>query len=142
MNPGPLDKASPVEKCVLGALRVDSGNFYRYVQVVDQDGEEGTVYTPAGKWIVTADRHGGSSKGTKCVGVGVGKIPKGYYGWILVSGPGVVKSDGSIKAGDFLMVNRMDQWGDTISPTKKEQVFGVATTNSASNKVKALVSCL
>lgn len=116
----------------LGETRFDRlGNKYRYVQFKD------AVTYAAGQalevanitWTaVTNDRSGGSAIGTQTSfgGVCLGVPTTAYYGWVQVGGVATVLGDGSVAAGEAVVLHSVDGEADTMAAGEEHQVFGVA----------------
>lgn len=133
----------------LGTVAWDNaGNAFRYVQNNTADGiaiADGTcVYPTASEGVVSPDYTGGNGVGALVVGVGVGDIPAGSYGWIQVSGyHDAVNTDGGVVAGDKLIGHTVDGQADTMAAGEEHLVFGVALTDdTAGNTVPAQIFCL
>lgn len=121
-----------------------------YVKVVDlavAAGDVLTVAAAANPWTVTKDRAGGSATaGHPVVGVAVGTISAGQFGFILVKGyhPSVKDTGGAVAAGDRLVADPVND-GSALSVAIPATIqaesypFAEALGNVAANVVPCLV---
>jgi hypothetical protein len=124
-------------KATLGSLATDnSGNIYRYVLLSATSACAATAGSvavmsdaTANSWDVTVDvsEQIGTATG-RAVGVFQNAVTAGYYGWVLVSGYGTVRTDNGVAAGDFLVPHSADHEADTMADGEEEQVFAQALT--------------
>lgn len=129
----------------LGETRFDkTGKKFRYVEFKDAvTYAAGHVCTPANiTWTaVTNDRAGGSSVATGFGGICMGAPTATLkYGWVQVGGVATVLGDGSVAAGDFVLVDTVDAQADTFADGEEEQVFGLAL--EADDATTKLFACL
>lgn len=141
-------------KCpALGSLVFYGGKWYRFVKhvnavtvVVGHCAE----FTNAACTNVTNDRAGGAATpiGTQtiCAGVYVSIPLENYYCFLQVSGVALVLGDGSVAAGEAVVVHSVDGQADTMAAGEEHQVFGKAmdaddTANDPLG-VSALFHCL
>lgn len=146
-----LDQSNTAAKFPLGILAMDQkGNIFRYVQNIEADSiaiADGTcVYGTTTPGVVSPDFTGGNGITTNVVGVGIGAIAAGSYGWIQVSGyHDAVKTDAGVAAGDFLVGHSVDGEADTMADGEEEQVFGqalAADTTTEPHSCPAWIKCL
>lgn len=139
----------------LGRIRWEQDKAYRYILVEDAAIANGDVveFSDTSGYEVTKDRSGGSSIGRVVVGVAIGTISDGYYGWIQVHGRHTaVKTDGSVAAGDNLVPHAsLDGRADTetngsTSTVTSGQVFARALAadsgTTSTGTCVAMISCL
>ena len=129
----------------LGETRFDNtGKKYRYVQFKD------AVTYAAGHCLdvantawtaVTNDRSGGSAIGTQTAfgGVCLGAPTQNSYGWVQVGGIATVLGDGSVAAGEAVVLHSVDGQADTMAAGEEHQVFGTAL--EADDATTALFAC-
>lgn len=151
MGEGGLSANDSTAKNTPGALAQDNqGNIYRYVRI-DPDSAcattEGSCLTfdvaSAASWELTPDVS--ADIGGRVVGVAQSAISTGNYGWVLVSGVGEVRTDGSVSAADFLVLHSADHEADTMADGEEEQVFGFALeadTGTEPHKALSYVYCI
>ena len=66
------------------------------------------------------------------MGVAISQISEGYYGWMQVGGVATVITDGSVAAGEALVLDSSNDGDvDTMADGEEEQVFGFATADDA-----------
>jgi len=127
-----LTSSSTSKQADLGSVIWDNvGNAYRYVQNIAADAiaiADGTCVYQTVTWgVVTPDIAGGSGLGDIVVGVGVGAIAAGSYGYVQVSGyHDKVKTDGTMAAGNFMMGSATDGEAIVMANGEEEAVFGQA----------------
>lgn len=119
-----------------------------YVQNLDLATTSGTVLTLASAtsaYTASGDRSGGSAVSIiKAVGVAVGAIGVGEYGWVMKQGTHLgVYTDGGVSANDPLVPHTVDGEADTMADGEEEQVFGwaLADDSAGTEIVAAYVNC-
>lgn len=146
-----LSVSDTAAKFPLGILAMDQkGNIFRYVQNIAADSiaiADGTcVYPTTTSGVVSPDFTGGNGVTGKVVGVGIGAIAAGSYGWIQVSGyHDAVKTDAGVGAGDALIGHTVDGEADTMADGEEEFVFGfalAADTTTEPHSCPAEIRCL
>lgn len=134
----------------VGTLLPDEdGNLYRYVQIQTADATDCAdgqcVYLrDAASWIVNSDQSA-TAGGGQVVGVGIGVITAGNYGWIMVAGiHDAVLTDGGVAAGDALIGHTVDGEADTMAAGEEHLVFGhaLATDAGSPESTQARIKCL
>jgi len=98
--------SSTTQQHDLGIIRFEGNKQYVYVQVIDGAVTAGAVLCMAddAETIVSPDVSGGSQiSGNIPVGVAVGSIASGSYGWLLVKGVTTVQTDGTADTGSALI---------------------------------------
>lgn len=135
----------------IGELAKDQlGNIYRYVQNIAADSiaiADGTcVYPTTTIGVVSPDFTGGNGLTGRVVGVGIGAIAAGSFGWVQVSGiHPAVKTDAGVSAGDALVGHTVDGEADTMADGEEEFVFGFALTADTATEPhssQAMLQCL
>jgi len=119
-----------------------------WVYNVDLATTAGSVLTLASAtsaYTVSGDRSGGSAvSAIKAVGVAVGAIGAGEYGYIMCEGthPGVY-TDGGVAADDPLVPHTVDGEADTMADGEEEQVFGwaLADDSGTTESCYAYINC-
>lgn len=148
---GGLTGSHTVAKATLGALhQSDDGSIYRYVQNIEADAiaiADGTcVYQTTTFGVVSPDFTGGNGVGSKVVGVGVGAIAAGEFGWVIVQGyHDAVKTDAGVAAGESLVGHSVDGEADTMAAGEEHLVFGfalTADTGTDPHSAPAIINCL
>lgn len=136
----------------LGAIRQESGKFYKYVQAVDlalANGDAVEIGSTAVDYKVTQDRAGGSSIGRVPAGVAIGTITANYYGWIQIKGVHTsVKSDGSVSKGEAVVPHASTNGtvdsaavGSTVAITA-QQALGFAMADDTTSRAVVYIDCL
>jgi hypothetical protein len=135
----------------LGVLRFEGNKTYRYVKVQGGAAVLGDVLCVASTTdgIVTMDINGGGILAPMCMGIAVGAIASGSYGWILKQGIVVVQCDGGVSAGDPLIPSAntsSDGHADTAvaasdAANTEYQVFGFALTADAGSADGDTATC-
>lgn len=130
----------------------DRYGIFRYFLAEDANIVDGNVllFGAADGSKGTIDFAGGAGIGTKVLGVAVGSVTDGQYGFALVYGyHDAIKTNGDddIAAGDYLVADTAipnDGTCDTMADGEEEQVFGyaLAADVDASNTVAGHVNCL
>jgi hypothetical protein len=125
----------------LGVLRYDGNKTYRYVLMQGGAAVLGDVLCVASTadGVVTNDVNGGGVLAKMCMGVAIGAIASGSYGWIQKQGICVVQCDGGVAAGDPLIPSAntsSDGHADTAvaasdAANTEYLVFGFALTADA-----------
>ena len=148
-NPADSDHSTPKE--TLGALVSAIHNgvpcVFRYVKIVDLAVADGDCVMPASTstWNVTQDIAGGSALFTgHCVGVAVGTITAGNYGYVMVRGiHDNLFVEGTAAAGSSLIgPDAADGRAEVMAAGEEDQVFGVALAADVSNYTQAIINCL
>ena len=147
---GGLTGSSTTQLMNLGDLVKDTeGNIYRYVQIHTADAQavtDGEVLylRSTSSFIVSPDMS--AMLGVRPVGVAIGAIAAGSYGFMLVSGfHDAVWTDGAVSEGDALVGHSTDGEADTFADGEEEQAFAMALaadTTTDQHTVAALVYCL
>lgn len=126
----------------------ENGNTYRWVEFVDQDAAVSEVVYPATTDLtqVTTDYTGGSATAAKVCGVTVATavdISVAKYGFVQISGSRLVRTDGSVSAGEALVGHTVDGEADTMADGEEELVFGFAleTDSGSPTTSRAMLNC-
>lgn len=117
----------------LGEVCYYGGNFYRFVKhvnavtvVVGHSAE----FTNVACTNVTNDRAGGAATpiGTQllCAGIYISIPAANEYCFLQVSGIALVLGDGSVAAGEAVILHSVDGQADTMAAGEEHQVFGYA----------------
>lgn len=95
----------------------------------------GTTFTQA-----TCDRDETGFLVARPAGVAVGTtVTTAYYGFAQVSGIAItsIRSDGSVTAGDYLVVHTADDEADTMAAGEEEQIFAISGVADGANDLGA-----
>lgn len=124
-------------KAKLGGLyETADGKVWRYVKVVGTAGS--VIAGDACVWANTADGYSvtiiAASALTvvgvaRCAGVAQASITTGQYGYVLVRGIGTARGDGSVAAGEFIVVDGATSPArnfDTLAAGEEQGVCGQA----------------
>lgn len=133
----------PVPVATLGGTYEYNGNLYKYVQFKDAVAYlAGHVvsWANATGTAVTNDRSGGSAlAGTIPAGVACRVMTQNYYGFIQVTGLATLYGDGSIAAGDVVVLDTgTDGYCDTMASTEESLIVGTALADDGPTFLCAL----
>lgn len=109
-----------------------SGRYaaYKYVQFLDAVAYiRGHVcaWGNATGTAVTNDRSGGSNVGIRTAGICLRVMTQNYYGFVQVAGIGLCLGDGSVAAGESVVLDTgVDGGADTMAAGEEDEVFGMA----------------
>lgn len=135
----------------LGMLYFDfsTGKGYRYVEADGACINDTIAAKESLSWMddgfeVTNDVSAGLGVAAPA-GVAIAAIPEGYFGWIQVSGQAEMIGDGSVAAGECVVLDAVDGGVDTMAAGEEHQVFAIAleadaaTTNYFTGMLRGLV---
>lgn len=135
----------------LGGFRFDGGKIYKYVQFQDSiSAAEGApvIYDGTSSYKVTVDQDAGAGTGS-VAGVALTNNTEGYYGWIQLHGPAVVKITDYISTGRALIVSGTDLFwsaADLTSAAVDVVLRGACalqdSATDANSTITAMIKCL
>lgn len=133
----------------VGVLAMDGlGNVYRYVLINAADAidcaDGQVVYMQStSTYDVSADQS--AALGARPIGVGIGEITAGQYGWVMVAGiHDAILTDGGVAVGEFLIGHTVDGEVDTMAAGEEHLVIGQAlsTDSGSPESTPAKIYCL
>lgn len=134
-----VEIGSKDDKWTLGRLYTYQGDLWRCVKYLDgvtYKAGQALSWADATLAYVTNDRSGGSAIGTETNPAGLCPrvMTQNYKGFMRVSGLGLCEGDGSVAAGEAVVLHSADGQADTMAAGEEHQVFGVAQdADSTSN---------
>ena len=127
-----LTNADTEAKYPLGTVYFDpkTGNAYRYVKAAaaltnDTIAAKESLSYADNAFTVTNDISAGLGV-VAPAGVAISAIGEGKYGWIQVSGKAVLVGDGSVAAGEAVVLDSSDGKVDSMAAGEEHEVFAFA----------------
>jgi len=135
--PDNVDDSSTTQQNGLGIIRFEGNKEYRYVKVVDKALAAGDVACIASTvdGIVTSKIAGQAA--SMAMGVAIGAIASGAYGWIQSKGVCTINCDGTVVTGSGLVPSAStDGVADVVdaasdSANTEYKIFGFALTQDS-----------
>lgn len=133
----------PVPVATLGGTYEYNGNLYKYVQFKDAvtyAAGHAVAWANATGTAVTNDRSGGSAlSGNIPAGIACRVMTQNYYGFIQVSGLATLTGDGSIAAGESVVLDvNVDGLCDTMAAGEEQLIVGTALADDGPTFLCAL----
>lgn len=141
VNPSVANDPTPT--ATVGGTYQYGGNLYKYVQFKDAVAYlvgHTVAWANATGTAVTNDRSGGSAlSGNLPAGVVCCVMTQNYYGYIQVSGLATLYGDGSIAAGESVVLDvNTDGYCDTMASTEEQLIVGTALADDGPTFLCAL----